>query len=110
MSVLGNCLIRLKWRQVLDRGGKLRVLSMSLATAPPPSSGQPNRIGFIGTGKIAQSIIQAIVKKNLIKPENIYASDINKEYLSYLREKSDVFQVNNVNPIFIRFKLTVETE
>ena len=52
-----------------------------------------SKIGFIGTGKIAQSIIQAIIKKNIIRPENIYASEINKEYLVYLKERCEVFQV-----------------
>lgn len=53
-----------------------------------------SKIGFIGIGKIAQSIIQAIVKKKLIRPENIHASEINKEYMAYLRERCDVFQVS----------------
>lgn len=52
-----------------------------------------SKIGFIGIGKIAQSIIQAIIKKQLIRPENIHASEINKEYMVYLKESSDVFQV-----------------
>lgn len=63
---------------------------------PSQSATSDSKIGFIGTGKIAQSIIQAIVKKNLIKAENIYASEINKEYLAYLREQSDVFQVREI--------------
>lgn len=88
--------VRLFPKQVLSSPSKLRILTVSLSTtstlrnSPPPNR---SNIGFIGTGKIAQSIIQAIIKKKLMKPENIYASDINKEYLAYLKDKSEVFQV-----------------
>lgn len=63
-----------------------------------------SKIGFIGTGKIAQSIIQAIIKKNIIRPENIYASEINKEYLVYLKERCEVFQV--ILNVFKKSKLS----
>ncbi len=53
-----------------------------------------NRIGFVGTGKIAQAIISGLIKKNIFKPEQIYVSDANKEYLKHLKEKSSLFQVN----------------
>ena len=51
------------------------------------------RMGFLGTGKIAQAIILGLIKKEKLKPEQIYVSDVNKEYLSYLRDKSPLFQV-----------------
>jgi hypothetical protein len=52
-----------------------------------------NRIGFVGTGKIAQAIITGLIKKNIFKPEQIYVSDANTEYLKHLKEKSPLFQV-----------------
>lgn len=65
-----------------------------------------SKIGFIGCGKIAQSIIQAIIKKQLIRAENIHASEINKEYLMYLKESSDVFQVlTKLDDEFSKFRV-----
>lgn len=52
-----------------------------------------SKIGFIGSGKIAQSIIQALVKKNFFSPQNIYASDTNTEYFDYLKNECDIFKV-----------------
>lgn len=68
-------------------------------TTTTTKSDDKSKIGFIGTGKIAQTIIQAIIKKGLIKPENVYASDTNKEYLAYLRDKSEIFQVRMNNDV-----------
>lgn len=72
------------------RAQSMRAFSVSMRR--DENERDQSRIGFIGIGKIAQSIIQAIVKKKLISPENIYASEINKEYLAYLKD-TDVFQV-----------------
>ena len=52
-----------------------------------------NKIGFVGTGKIAQAIIAGLIKKDIFKPEQIYVSDANTEYLKYLKEKSILFKV-----------------
>ncbi len=52
-----------------------------------------NKIGFVGTGKIAQAIIAGLIKKELFKPEQIFVSDANLTYLNYLKEKSPMFQV-----------------
>jgi hypothetical protein len=59
-----------------------------------------SKIGFIGAGKIAQSIIQALIKKNFVPCEDIHASDTNKEYVDWLKEKCDIFQVNETRLLF----------
>jgi beta-lactamase regulating signal transducer with metallopeptidase domain len=51
------------------------------------------KLGFIGAGKIAQSIILGLIKQQIVRPQDIYASDVDKSYLSYLREKCPRFQV-----------------
>lgn len=67
-----------------------------------------NRIGFVGTGKIAQSIISGLIKKDIFKPEQIYVSDANAEYLEYLKEKTPFFQVGFNFFIIYKFYHTVK--
>lgn len=62
------------------------------------SSGSPLhngnvRMGFLGTGKIAQAVILGLIKKEKLKPEQIYVSDSNQKYLNYLRNKNPLFKV-----------------
>ena len=51
------------------------------------------KLGFVGTGKIAQAIILGLIKKEKLAPEQIFVSDANLECLKYLKEKDSVFQV-----------------
>lgn len=48
------------------------------------------KIAFIGTGKMAEAIISAIVSKRVFKPFSIIASDINKNRLEYISQKYKV--------------------
>ena len=59
------------------------------------SSKAPASLGFIGTGKIAQALILGLISKHKLRPEQIFASDSNLEYLDYLKNKSPLFQVLN---------------
>ncbi len=60
-----------------------------------------DNIGFIGTGKIAQALITGLVKRELFKPEQIYANDADLNYLKFLKEKSPLFQVKfKLNYVF----------
>lgn len=51
------------------------------------------KLGFLGTGRIAQAIILGLIEQNKVKPEQIFVSDANLEYLSYLKEKCPKFRV-----------------
>jgi pyrroline-5-carboxylate reductase len=51
------------------------------------------KMGFIGTGKIAQAIILGLIKKDKLQPEQIYVSDSNNNYLEYLKDKCPTFKV-----------------
>lgn len=51
------------------------------------------KLGFLGTGRIAQAIILGLIDQNKVKPEQIFVSDANLEYLKYLRERCPKFQV-----------------
>jgi pyrroline-5-carboxylate reductase len=55
------------------------------------------RMGFVGTGKIAQAIILGLIKKEKLKPEQIYVSDANQQYVTHLKEKHPVFQKYKIN-------------
>ena len=52
------------------------------------------KLGFLGTGKIAQALILGMLNKHILRPEQIYVNDENKEYLMHLKEKNPLFQVN----------------
>ena len=51
------------------------------------------KLGFLGTGRIAQALIIGLLNKEKLRPEQIYVNDENKEYLTRLREKTPLFQV-----------------
>ncbi|MGA1862898.1 pyrroline-5-carboxylate reductase [Deferribacter thermophilus] len=51
------------------------------------------KIGFIGSGNMATALIKGILKSGLIKPEDVYASDINIEKLDSLRNE---FGINTI--------------
>lgn len=44
-------------------------------------------IGFVGAGSMAEALINSIIKGGIIKPANIWASDINSNRGQYLKEK-----------------------
>jgi pyrroline-5-carboxylate reductase len=50
-------------------------------------------LGFVGAGKIAQAIIQGLIKKEKLQPEQIYVSDANAEYVRFLKEKHPILKV-----------------
>ncbi len=56
---------------------------------------KPNEIklGFLGTGKIAQALILGLLNRSILKADQIYVNDENKEYLMHLKEKNPLFQV-----------------
>jgi pyrroline-5-carboxylate reductase len=43
------------------------------------------KIGFIGAGNMAEAIIGAVVRSELFLPQNVFASDILRERLDYLK-------------------------
>ncbi len=43
-------------------------------------------IGFIGSGNMAEAMINGVLKANVYRPGKVYASDVRPERLSYLRE------------------------
>lgn len=47
-------------------------------------------IGFIGGGNMAEALIKGIINANVYKPENIFASDIRPERLSFLAKEYGV--------------------
>ena len=43
-----------------------------------------DRIGFVGSGNMAEALIKGIISAGVYKPENIFVSDIRAERLAYL--------------------------
>jgi NADH/NAD ratio-sensing transcriptional regulator Rex len=77
-------------------GGAKRFLLVHTISRDMSSSLHSNgniRMGFVGTGKIAQAIILGIIKNQKLKPEQIYVSDANQQYVTMLKEKHPFFQV-----------------
>lgn len=55
------------------------------------------KLGFLGTGRIAQAIILGLIDQNKVKAEQIFVSDANLDYLKYLRERCPKFRVKILN-------------
>jgi len=57
-------------------------------------------VGCLGAGVMGEAIITGIIKNGLVAPENIFASDINEDRLSYIKKKLgiNVFR-NNKEPV-----------
>ena len=78
----------------------LTIRNLSLTSRVGQVNGKPVgntndlRLGFIGTGKIAQAIMLGLIKKQKLKPNQIYASDSNLDYLEYLQFNRPIFKVN----------------
>lgn len=51
-------------------------------------------IGFIGGGKMVEAIANGIISSGLVKPENIYITDVFDERLEYLKGKYSVNVLN----------------
>ncbi|AQT67451.1 Pyrroline-5-carboxylate reductase [Anaerohalosphaera lusitana] len=49
-----------------------------------------NKIGFIGSGNMAEALIKGIISANLYAPENVLVSDIRQDRLKYLAEEYGV--------------------
>ena len=43
-------------------------------------------IGFIGSGNMAEAMINGVLKANVYRPGRVFTSDVRAERLSYLRE------------------------
>ena len=52
-------------------------------------------LGVIGAGNMATSIIEGILKKEVISPENIYVYDIDSNKLSTITNKTGVIPVES---------------
>ncbi len=55
-----------------------------------------NKIGFLGTGNMAQAIIQGLVNQKKFKEEKIYCIDNNQEYVEFIKQNGPAF-MKNVN-------------
>lgn len=75
-----------------SNSGKNIIRSFSITSSQQKS--KDFALGFLGIGRIAQAIIIGLIKQNKIKPEQIYASDVNSDYLKYLQEKCPTFRVS----------------
>jgi hypothetical protein len=53
------------------------------------------KIGFIGSGNMARAIIAGLIGKNKFKPEEIYVTDSDLEYVEYLKTNVQLFKVRN---------------
>lgn len=54
-----------------------------------------DKIGFVGSGNMAEALIKGIIAANIYAPENVFISDIRAERLEYLTEKYAVTAVEN---------------
>lgn len=59
-------------------------------------------ICFIGSGKMAESIMNGIIVKNIFPKENIFCLDIDNERLKYINEKYNVniFNIADIKDLF----------
>ena len=69
------------------------------------------KIGFIGSGKMAEAIIGGILDSKILSPQNIFCSDISKERTLYLNSKYNISTftqnteiIKNANLIFLCVK------
>ena len=53
-----------------------------------------NKIGFIGTGNMAQAIISGLISKHKFLPQQIYVTDKDKEYVEHLKRNIPLFMVS----------------
>ncbi len=60
------------------------------------------KIGFVGTGKMGSAIIHGLTASNLIKPSNIYASDIDETALNGIADKYGITPCTDNNEVVDR--------
>lgn len=53
------------------------------------------KIGFIGSGNMAEAIIKGIIDAHIYHPEDIIISDVRKERLNQLAEQYDIFYMSD---------------
>jgi len=53
------------------------------------------KIGFIGTGKMAEALIKAIIKAEIAKPEEVIGSDKYKEQLEFMKSETGMNTTND---------------
>jgi len=51
------------------------------------------KIGFIGTGNMTRAIIAGLISKDKFKPEEIFITDSDREYIEHLKTYVPVFKV-----------------
>jgi pyrroline-5-carboxylate reductase len=66
------------------------------------------KICFIGSGQMAESIVNGILKKNVFENKDVFCADISDERLSYLEEKYNLNTFNIQN--FDNFLLNKDLE
>ena len=54
-----------------------------------------DKIGFVGSGNMAEALIKGIIQAQVFKPENIFISDIRPERLKFLSENYNVVPSDN---------------
>ena len=58
-----------------------------------------NNLGFIGFGKMAGAICRGVINSGFIKPENIYAYDVNFEHLNSTAKELKINPVHNIEQL-----------
>ena len=60
-----------------------------------------DKIGFIGSGNMAEALIKGIIAAQVFKPENIFISDIRPERLKLLAETitSQAVKITACSPV-----------
>lgn len=58
------------------------------------STSNYSKIGFIGTGNMAQAIVSGLISRKKFLPEQIYVTDSDKEYVEHLKKNVPLFMVS----------------
>jgi len=53
------------------------------------------KLGFIGAGNMASAILKGVLKTNLVKADNIYISDPDKQRLSHLKNETGINEMQS---------------
>jgi len=65
------------------------------------------KIGFIGTGNMGEAFIGAIIKSGLFSPSSIFASDINKERLTFLNNHYGISVTDDNFKLFTKSDIVI---
>ena len=64
------------------------------------------KIGFIGSGNMAEAIISGILQKGIIKEKNILAFEVSKERITYMNDKYNITFLDSINEVLIESDYT----